>query len=161
MTDYNKINNLLDILTEQLDDITQDISKLPPLLPKDALKRLHNKIYYYNKRHQDPKYNEYNKKYREKNRQYFINYSRAYYYMLKDHKHITEEQREKQRKHALNYYYKNRELISLKAKNKYHGLNIPIKINKEKTTAEPKERKKKEEIEEYITVIKKPITLYF
>ena len=163
MIDYAKINILLDELTDKLNDITKDISQIPPLLSEKDLDRLKRRIYYRDYRSKCPKYLEYLKEWRKKNAEYHLKYDRLYRELTRDIKK-PDEYYAKMRAYSSNYYQKNRLVIMEKMRDKYknnrHLFNKTDKPNKIYNTKRRLEELHTE-LEDFITVKKENITLYF
>lgn len=161
MIDYTQINILLDELTDKLNDITKDISQIPPLLSEKDLDRLKRRIYYRDYRSKCPKYLEYLKEWRKKNADYHYEYDRLYRELTRDIKK-PDEYYAKMREYSSKYYQKNRLIIKEKMRDKYknnkQSFNKTVKIYNTKRMLE---QKKTTELEDFITVKKENVTLYF
>ena len=159
MIDYAKINILLDELTDKLNDITKDISQIPPLLSEKELDRLKRRIYYRDYRSKCPKYLEYLKEWRKKNAEYHLNYDRLYRELTRDIKK-PDEYYAKMREYSSQYYQKNRLVIMEKMRYRYKNRPVCNKPNKIYNTKRRLEELHTE-LEDFITVKKENITLYF
>jgi len=143
MIDYAKINILLDELTDKLNDITKDISQIPPLLSEKDLDRLKRRIYYRDYRSKCP----------------HLKYDRLYRELTRDIKK-PDEYYAKMRAYSSNYYQKNRLVIMEKMRYRYKNRPVCNKPNKIYNTKRRSEELRTE-LQDFITVKKENITLYF